>query len=262
MRATAILTLLLAAGCGGSNTPDQGNANARHRHSGGEAVCVERPPATPQVGGLDGRWFLLEPDDDDVDLVIEIEGDRGTALRDEGSESVPIVVVPRDDGLGEIRLTHPHLGEVHVLLLPRGPGSMLAMAQGEEDARIARRATPVPPSLEGHWVLVDPRGREPDIELEVRGDHASVEIGGETRTVQLFGLAPDGPTIDLVTQRLDRDRGDLQWLSLQAVDPDVLILRAGTDEEFRVMHRPGMAPAWLARWSGAATRAGPPTTGP
>lgn len=255
MRLSALLALLVV-GCGSTALPPENdNDNAGHRHSGGEAVCVERSPAAPPLGGLDGRWFLLEPGDEDVEMVFDIEGDRGRAYGEDESESIPLVVVPRDDGLGEVTLTM-NGAELHVLLLPRGPGSMLAIAQGEEDARLARRQAPLPAFLEGRWTIVDPRGREAPVELEIRGDLASLVAEGQARTVRLFGLASDGPSIDIVGQRQDRG-ADYEWLSLQTVSPDVLIVREGDEEEFGVMHRPGMAPPWLATFARPSRGYGP-----
>lgn len=263
MRAASILAIVLA-GCGGAPPPDDGpNDNARHRHAGGEAACVERSPAAPALAGLDGRWFLLEPGDDDVEMVIDLAGGRGTAWAEDPSESMAVTVVPRADGLGGLALSMPGDGVIRVLLVPRGPGSMLAIAEGEEDARIARRAAPVPAFLEGAWTLADPRGREAPVELQIRGDRASTAVRGETREVRLYGLAPDGPTIDVVGQRQDRERADFLWLRLQTVSPDVLIVREGDDEEFRVMHRPGLPPAWLAELFRARPGAAePPATAP
>lgn len=252
MRARLAIALLLA-GCGGAEAPlDDARNDNTGRHAGGEA-CAERTPAAPvaaPLAGLDGRWFLLEPGGEDVEMVLELAGATGRAWGEDPSEALPVTVRTRPDGVVEVGLAMPGDDEraMRIFLFPRGPGNALAVATGEGDARIARRAAPVPAFLEGRWIVADPRGREPAMPFDIRGDRAEAMIDGAPRSMQLYGLAPDGPTIDLVAQR--PEGGDVEWLRLQPVSPDVLIVRIGDDEEYRVMHREGAAPAWLGELGG------------
>lgn len=243
MTRRALILSLLLAGCGSAEGPADGDND---NTAGGERAGPCREPDAPVALGLDGRWFLLEPNDEDVEVVFEISGSSGRAYEADPNEFIPMTVQPPgDDGLYRLSLVDPDDGEpMTVFMAMRGPGSAVAFATGEDELRIARREAPLPEWLEGAWVIEEP-GDDRRIELEISGQQGTMDRGGERITLRLWGLTPEGATIDFIGQQPERQRG-LIWLRLHRAGEGAWLLTEGDDDEFQVLHRPGAAPSWLA----------------
>jgi len=249
----AALCALLLVGCGGS-CPEPTTTVNDNRDPDEPTPERPSPASVGAFAGFDGRWYLVEPDDDEVEVVIEIQGETGRLWESQPEEAVPATLERRPDGLVSITFSAPGRAPERVFLVPRGPHSITAFQLGDDDALIGRREGPLPAFLQGRWELASLRDSR-TMELEVEGAIGRVIRDGEARPIRLAGLMREGPTHDLAVQVVAAGSSEMNWLRLSEVSPGVYLLREGNDEEFRVMYRPGAAPAWLAE---ARRRDAPP----
>lgn len=245
MSRITLLSLLLV-GCGAScPEPTARNDNEDRTGGGSDVEPADPTPASTAFAGFDGRWYFVEPDDDEVELVMEIQGASGTIREGREDQATPMTLELRPNGMALITFGAPGREPRRAFLVPRGPHSVDAFQFGDDDALIGRREGPLPAFLQGRWTLTNLR--EPrTIEMHVEGRTARVNVAGDLRVIDLVGLAREGPTVDLVGQRADGRGAEMNWLRLNEVEPGVYLLREGNDDAFTILHRPGAAPAWVA----------------
>ena len=195
--------------------------------------------------GYDGRWFLMEPDDDEVELVMEIHGTRGT-IRDIGDEqSQPMRIERRPNGMALIVIPDPGGDSEKGFLVPRGPHSLTAFRFGQDEAMVGRREGKVPSWFRGEWELSSLRGRGPFL-LAFDGKQGRMVRDGKARKLDIRAMRREGPVFELVVQRTGtRREEDVAWLRIQEVEPGVYLVFEGQEEDFVVMYRPGAIPSWV-----------------
>lgn len=229
-----LLLFCLLAGCSSAPPP----ASNQNRSSG-----AEEPPPAARAWSLDGRWFFLEVDDDGVEVALEVDGASAHLVTGDG-ERLPIRLSRGDDGFYELEVRE--LGEgARIQLAPQGDGVAIAIATGEDEARLARRAEPLAAELQGTWHLADPEDPRvvPDIVVEARGERVRYVERDRVSEGRIWSLAPAGPSLDVVVS-LEGAR-EMRWARFFRVAPDVYVVTAGGDDNYLVAHRPGRRPRWL-----------------
>jgi len=241
------LFALLLVGCGAS-CPEPTASNDNEGHTGGEEAPAPLPPTSEVFAGFDGRWYFVEPDGDEVEVMMEIAGASGTLREGRGREPLPMTVEIRTNGMAMITFSEGDGDRGRAFLVPRGPHSMDAFQFGDDDALIGRREGPLPAFLQGPWVLSSLQDSR-RIEMHVEGTTARVIRNDELRVIELTGLVREGPTHDVVGAQQGERRGEMNWLRLSEIEPEVYLVREGNDDDFLVMHRPGAVPAWVTEAS-------------
>lgn len=227
------------------------------------APTMAETPTEASFAGFDGRWYFVEPGDDDVELVMEIHGKRG-AIRKVGREqSQPIDIELQANGMALVEVTDADGDVERAFLVPRGPHSVTAFEFGDDEALVGRREGPLPTWLRGQWVFASLRGRTP-FTLDVDGERARMVRKGETHEISIRGIRQEGAMTELVVRVQDPgEHEEMAWLRLHEVEPGVYLAFEGHQEEFVVMHRPGTKPRWLTQASRkTSSRVPPPMVSP
>jgi len=213
------------------------------------APVVAMAPDQSRFAGYDGRWYFMEPGDDEVELVLEIHEGSGTIREVGHARSQPIQVRTQPNGFALVVIAGPGRRVEQGLLVPRGPHSVTAFEFGDDEALIGRREAPVPPRFEGKWLLTSLGGGDL-ITLEIEGGGGRIVRDGKTQNVEIRGIQREGALFDLVVRRGNSPREeDMAWLRASEVEPEVYLLFEGDEGDFVVMHRPRAEPAWVERAS-------------
>lgn len=219
-------------------------------------VVVQTPQAS--FAGYDGRWYFVEPGDDEVELVMEIHGNRGTLRKVGAEQSRPIGIELQTNGMALVEVTDADGDVERAFLVPRGPNSLTAFELGDDEAIVGRREGPLPTWFEGEWVLASLKGRAP-FTLSVDGERGRMTRKGDTHEISIRGIRQEGAMTELVVRVQDPgQREEMAWLRFHDVEPGVYLVFEGHQEDFVVMHRPGSEPKWFTR----ASRKGPPPLPP
>lgn len=248
------LAALTPAGCGG----------------GAEPVRDDPPPPDPPGTAGDeadadwslaGTWFVMEADDEEVEVVLELERGAGTAWQPRRPEQrAQVRVGSGDHGLKEVVLLTPDGDRESALWAFQGPGRALLFERGDDDLMLARRAIPVPEALRGDWIVAEPRGDEV-LRLHLTGDHATLEMRLEEEAVggRAWGLTPgDGTTADLVLEVREGSRSELLVLRTQRITDAIYLAWENGDDDYRVVFREGQRPTWIADRPPPPSRPPPP----
>lgn len=241
-----LLAILLLAGCGGTDPLD---ADDDALTSGDEDVaqCTESTSARVGGGSLDGRWFLTEIDDEDVELVLDLTHGAGTASQPHRpSEVARVSMGPEVGGMKQLILQSPEHDETITLMWsPQGPGLALVFHPGDDDLVLARRATAsVPVELQGRWLIEEPEDGEL-MDAVLSADHLVAGRESETLEGAAWGLVSDEGSLDLVVELARNGRPRLTLMRIRRAAEGVYIAWPNGDDDYRIMYRPGARPAWL-----------------
>jgi hypothetical protein len=251
MRAPRLaLAILIATGCGGTDPLD---ADDDALTSGDEEVaqCAETRPSALGAGSLDGRWFLTEIDDEDVELVLDLTHGTGTASAPHRpSEIARVSMGPELGGMKQLVLEAPGDERITLMWSPQGPGRALVFHPGDDDLVLARRATAsVSAELQGRWLIEEPDDGE-IVDAVLTADHATAGSESETLEGAAWGLVSEEGSLDLVIELTRNERPRLTLMRVRRAADGIYIVWPNGDDDYRIMYRPGTRPAWL----GAARR--------
>lgn len=250
MRRALFSCLLLACGgpAAGPTTPDRAEACPEPE---APRVVVRRPTAP----SLDGRWMVREVDDEDVELLIELSGGRGTARSARSDDhAFEIAVGESIDGMKRLQLSRAGGTErVELYWTFTGPDRALVFQPGDDDLAVAQRIGPVPADLQGRWVGEDPRGGDL-VFFELGADRAEVREGDRAHEGTAAGLGVEGRRVEggvegdrfelLIGMRRGSDER-LTAIVLQRLTPELYLAWPAGDDDYRVLYRPGSRPSWL-----------------
>ncbi|HJL15620.1 MAG TPA: hypothetical protein RMH99_08195 [Sandaracinaceae bacterium LLY-WYZ-13_1] len=241
----ASIAALLLAACGAScPEPETGPS--------------QDPEPSAEAPSMDGTWLLGEADDAEIEVVLELEGERGTlrAPAEPGEETMPVRVVPASDDAPARIVVREGGADEPLIWVPQGPGRALGLAPEDDDLILARRAAPIPAALHGKWVLRRADRREPLGRLSLSADAA--RMSGPRGGGRGAAYALPGPGDDLEIAMVDPSRPDSRRLvvvSIHAVGDGSFVAWPRGDDDYVVLHRPGARPSWLPE---APERAVPP----
>ena len=231
MRRALFSCLLLACGgpAAGPTTPDRAEACPEPE---APRVVVRRPTAP----SLDGRWMVREVDDEDVELVIELSGGRGTARSARSDDhAFEIAVGESVDGLKRLQLSRAGGTErVELYWTFTGPDRALVFEPGDDDLAVAQRVGPVPADLQGRWVGEDPRGGDL-VFFELGADRAEVREGDRAHEGTAAGLGVEGSGVE--GSGVEGDRFEL-----------LIGMRRGSDERLTAIVLQRLTPELYLAW--------------
>lgn len=234
----------LLAACGAAPEP----ADDVDATSGNEVTEPCPEAAVEPSPTLDGRWFVAEVDDEDVEFTLELEGDGGV-MRQAGrrdGQRARVRIEPASGDLHRMVVSAPEHNETFSFFWSfTGPGRALVFRPGDDDLAVAWRATPTPEALRGQWLVEAPDDDE-RIEFTLTADTASATRRSNRLEGQAWGIASQTRELGLVLQLDDRP-GESRMLvfHLSSIGGDRYLAWENGDDDYRVFYRPGDRPTWL-----------------
>ncbi len=227
LESSFVFALLVA--CGGPS-PDAAGPAAT---AGGEARCVE--------GALQGRWLLIEPDDEEAAAALELVDGAGLMTLGREGTSRP-VLGGTSPGQCLHELVLPAMEgeeEMHLYWMFESADRALLFRPDDDDLVQAYRTGPVPEPLRGQWMVVE-IGSDRPTELELTENRASTRRNGRVAGGDAFGVS-EGLAMSLS----EGGETETVLLHVRSAGPELFLAWPNGDDDLLVMYRPGGRPNWM-----------------